>query len=426
MRLFFTIGGVLLLLVATAAVWVRDEPPADFTDLEPRYRFEVPEGAPTVVDRFDALFAKPPKVPPRIEELQWELNHSLDLSSSKPFPVSIREDEALREALRAFRKPGADFVRLLESSLQIEHFGPNPNPWDWGYRLEITRYGDFERAMFLAAWLEGETAIASLAYGRMLCLIRRWRDEGAVSTISLLLCSTFEEHAWRSLEVLRWEGSLDQRLEREWLSYRAPTPPDGIDTPESLRQAFQWQREMFRDFDSEEDSLFSRLTFKKNRTLRLLGEETRRRIARAELSAAERRTQIPESVESSRLEMLFNNEGKEFLELQWDLDSMLESLDRTTMVREAGRLLLAFDRYQRENGTLPETIEALRAAIPELVLPIDPYSGKPFLYDPDRRIFWSVGEDGASQGATVMPDRAGGVDPWSLVDPTWVIPEVVK
>jgi hypothetical protein len=66
------------------------------------------------------------------------------------------------------------------------------------------------------------------------------------------------------------------------------------------------------------------------------------------------------------------------------------------------RLLIALRRHELTLGTLPDSLETL---VPTYLseIPTDPYSGKPFRYDPARAIVYSVGEDGLDQGGSIQP-----------------------
>ena len=167
--------------------------------------------------------------------------------------------------------------------------------------------------------------------------------------------------------------------------------------------------------------------FKKNRTERLAGEAIRQAVERAELSPAER-SQVTWNPPRSTMwgKLLSLNFGETIIDAWLPTHEQIVSRsDRARMVREAGRLLFGFDRYQRIHGTLPPDLDALAEAVPELTpFPIDPYSGKRFLYDPKRKLFWSFGEDGGSQGGTEVAERYKGTEPWNLLDPVWPIPEL--
>ena len=71
-------------------------------------------------------------------------------------------------------------------------------------------------------------------------------------------------------------------------------------------------------------------------------------------------------------------------------------------------LLFAMRRFVAQEHGLPQTLSALTPRFLER-MPLDPYSGESFLYDPLQGVIHSVGSDVVSQGA--RPDQASLVDP---------------
>lgn len=84
--------------------------------------------------------------------------------------------------------------------------------------------------------------------------------------------------------------------------------------------------------------------------------------------------------------------------------------------REATRTVLALLIFERRKGILPEKLSDL---VDEKILksiPNDPFSNEPILYSRERRIVWSVGEDGTDDGGKAGPLR------WAGDDAVWQIP----
>jgi len=69
----------------------------------------------------------------------------------------------------------------------------------------------------------------------------------------------------------------------------------------------------------------------------------------------------------------------------------------------ATKVVVAIAIYKKENGKYPEKLEDL---VPECIstLPMDPYNGKPFQYDPTRQIIYSVRENLQDDGGIIPPD----------------------
>jgi len=79
------------------------------------------------------------------------------------------------------------------------------------------------------------------------------------------------------------------------------------------------------------------------------------------------------------------------------------------------RLLLLLRAYQDERGRLPDTLDALVPAYLDAV-PVDPFDGKPMRYDPQKRILYSVGEDGVDGGGLSRDEQERW---WKAEEPDW-------
>ena len=81
---------------------------------------------------------------------------------------------------------------------------------------------------------------------------------------------------------------------------------------------------------------------------------------------------------------------------------------------EAARIRIALRLYERQNGRLPERLDGLVEAgrLPEV--PQDPYDGDPFRYSAERRVVWSVGPEGTSQG--LVPKQQDPENPFKEDD----------
>jgi hypothetical protein len=81
------------------------------------------------------------------------------------------------------------------------------------------------------------------------------------------------------------------------------------------------------------------------------------------------------------------------------LNAVIEAKSRTEGVLAATRLVVACRRYEIDHGELPATLGALVPKYLEAV-PRDPYDGKPFRYDRDRSLVYSVGKDLVDSGGS--------------------------
>lgn len=102
----------------------------------------------------------------------------------------------------------------------------------------------------------------------------------------------------------------------------------------------------------------------------------------------------------------------------------LRSMDQIEIDRVAIPLLIALERFRLETGGYPATLAELAPRWAGAgVLPVDPWSGKPFCYkrlDPTKDeqgrgfLLYAVGEDGVDNGGI------GGVNPWEALTATGV------
>ena len=86
--------------------------------------------------------------------------------------------------------------------------------------------------------------------------------------------------------------------------------------------------------------------------------------------------------------------------------------------REAARTLLALLIFERQKDRLPEKLDDLVEAKILMAVPTDPFSGNPLGYSRERRIIWSVSEDGTDD------DGTAGAATWIGPDAVWPIPEL--
>jgi hypothetical protein len=86
--------------------------------------------------------------------------------------------------------------------------------------------------------------------------------------------------------------------------------------------------------------------------------------------------------------------------------------------REATRAVLALLIFERKKGVLPAKLSDLVDAQIIKSVPNDPFSGGQILYSRERRIVWSVGEDGTDNGGKA------GEGKWFGDHAVWPVPEI--
>ncbi len=87
--------------------------------------------------------------------------------------------------------------------------------------------------------------------------------------------------------------------------------------------------------------------------------------------------------------------------------------------REAGRAIIGLLIFERQKGKLPAKLSDLVEANILDSIPFDLFANAPLSYSRDRRIVWSVGEDGVDDGG----EGADGLR-WRSGDAVWKIPNI--
>jgi hypothetical protein len=86
--------------------------------------------------------------------------------------------------------------------------------------------------------------------------------------------------------------------------------------------------------------------------------------------------------------------------------------------REITRAILGLLIFERKKGRLPASLSDLGAQKILNSIPLDAFSGKPILYSRERRVVWSVGENGVDDGGKISKSH------WYADDAVWQIPEI--
>lgn len=85
--------------------------------------------------------------------------------------------------------------------------------------------------------------------------------------------------------------------------------------------------------------------------------------------------------------------------------AVLKELETVATIR-AWQVVLALDLYTQRHGVLPKDLKQL---VPEFlpVIPIDPFSGEPLLWDPEKKVVYSIGSNGIDEGGLIIPTELG-------------------
>jgi hypothetical protein len=152
-----------------------------------------------------------------------------------------------------------------------------------------------------------------------------------------------------------------------------------------------------------------RYTFQPNKTKLTFANLYRNMIADVPLAYADmKRADVEEALglNQSRAGMLLrpNGVGRVLYGLLVPAtDRLLEHKCRAECALSATRLMVACQQYRHREGVFPDRLEAL---VPDFLpaLPVDPFDGRAFRYDPSRGIIYSVGLDlRDSGGSTALP-----------------------
>jgi hypothetical protein len=111
--------------------------------------------------------------------------------------------------------------------------------------------------------------------------------------------------------------------------------------------------------------------------------------------------------------------GRMFAGSILDLVESESRVFRCRTEREAARAILGLLIFERREGILPEKLsDVVDAKILESV-PFDPFGNAPISYSRDRRIVWSVGQDGVNDNGK-SDDKLH----WFTGDAVWHVPEI--
>jgi hypothetical protein len=166
--------------------------------------------------------------------------------------------------------------------------------------------------------------------------------------------------------------------------------------------------------------------FKPNRTRRLIAETYREGIAAAPNRWADRPS-FSKSRTTSWEEFTGGNyAGKLLCELcDFSMWRLYEMKCITNAEVAATRVLLAMKAFKLDKGRLPATLDELVPAYLDAV-PLDDFDGKPFRYNPAKRIIYTVGEDLRDDGGTTKQEFLDAKMKEQGIDPKTADPETLK
>lgn len=232
-----------------------------------------------------------------------------------------------------------------------------------------------------------------------------------------------EERGLARIRKMVPEARLTPDQMRDYVARLAPIPPPGHDLAEALRVEYQVVARAVEDLYASNPMLSEEPPYQPhprrapapnfilqvNRTKRMIAQRIRTAIANAARPQAGRiPSEPPPKVDESLSSFLWalatgNGVGKLLVgQFAHAWDSCLEPKYVRNTRLGATRLLLALKAYKRDKDRLPERLDDL---VPEYLdsVPQDDFSGQPFHYVPDKKVFYSVGKDLADDGGEARP-----------------------
>ncbi len=154
------------------------------------------------------------------------------------------------------------------------------------------------------------------------------------------------------------------------------------------------------------------LVYHPNRTVAMFGETYRQILGEIELPVRERDTALLEGIVEDRRHGIFRKRNPVgnilFSLLLPSMDAALDKWPQHNIVTESIELVAALHAYRRDEGALPEMLDALVPGYLAAV-PVDLFDGEPMKYDRERGIVYSVGRDRVDDGGSYDAENTRSV-----------------
>ncbi|NCA81719.1 MAG: hypothetical protein EOM72_03105 [Opitutae bacterium] len=403
------VGLVMAIGGLAAFVWVgsRDAPPPD----EAEFRAERPEVAPE--DNAYTYFLEATNL--LVETTNLLLVSDFRMGQA-PASDELREWVGKNAECLALVKRGTECALCLTPPVEtIDTLTPYVNSW-----LHVGRVLDARARL---ARLDGRFAEAAddLAVGmRFGHLVQKDASSLITYLVGLALFSSSAEQA---LELARDPAIPPETLARlaaelETIGPFADGLAQGIKSEQRIAcnivndlHAKQKQRALSAHLGFNAKWVawlqYTAYSFQPNRTKRDISAVHRRVIANASRIYADMVMGSPDEGEMGRFSLLQPNVfGKYlFMILVPGFDKMLESKCRTEGLLAGAKLVVACNRFERDRGRFPETLQEL---VPEFLaeIPRDPYDGPPFRYSAEQGLVWAVGTNLSDEGGSTRMSNA--------------------
>ena len=407
------VGGLLVLayagwLVTFKVVLSHDIASPEDADLQPVWKAVLDE------DNAFVLFSEAGErldLPPESRETLEEILEDESYDPAVADDLLRRNAEAMRLWQEGLERPALQVPRIERLGDGFENVSSS---------FDLVRVADLQAVCLGREGKHAEAveqAMRIVRFGRMIM--------GASGDMLTWLtgAAMAEETGLARIRKMVPEARLSPEQMRDYVARLAPMTPPGRHLAEAFRVEYQIAARAIEDLSAGKPRPRQEppaqphprrvpapnFVLQINRTKRLIAERIRAHIEnvarpRARMVQPEPFPQIDENLSSFLWAMATGNGvGKLLVGMFTDTgDSDLElKCARNTRVG-ATRLLLALKAYKMDNDRLPERLGDL---VPEYItsVPEDDFSGQPFRYVPDKKVFYSVGKDLADDGGEARP-----------------------
>ncbi len=436
-RLWIGCGSWAVIFVIGVWVLIKDDPPHDDSDLHLSIPAPV-SGEESVIGELLEIHAMLPE--PRDWHEDALSDSDLDPWDPRPLVRSEWETPEQLEEMQEYHEGYTDDLDRVAVALEGPDLGwavlVNIDDVVPGI-MELRDVAEHLQARALWRRAAGDTVSASRDLESVRTLGERLVGEGSYSLIQGLVGVSIYGMGMRSIESLLHDGVLDPEVEARIISREPVFDRD----PEIVKRCIQSEYRAMRStleqlsggggFGARGGSpaLGIPFGFKKHRTIARIAVYFRAMVAEFDRPPPLRQWPDPASDSPgsvARRALLHLNTGEMLIPLILpNIARAVEKFDRFRLDGRALRLLVSIVAYDRAHGVLPPDLEALVAGTDGLdAIPLDLYSDAPFRYDPERRIFWSMGTDGVDGNAVgwneLRDDPVVSRD--DLPDLIWIIP----
>jgi len=400
LRLLGAIAAVLLAMLAVILfILSRDIAPTDVSDLMPPAR---PEAAPennafTYFTQAEELIPKPYE--PDVLE-QFLVNNECDTNE---LIKVLADNEAMIEKI----KEGlSKKVCVIPEVSRTYCFSPHIGEW-----LHIKMVLLARSKYQLVTGQHSDALDTCLTHLRFVSLLRRSIND----EILFIVCNGMARSALLQGAHIARSGCLSEEQLAGLSEALKEFDGTGQDCVRVLKYEYQRDAEFFSGRFVEgylsraygyESEMFSEFKLQPNMVKDLLAVSWREMVRNVQadysqvkfISNAELLDSVSYDSRNLALILIDKAEYRESKRKAWMCE--LEGLSEFRCCLSAARLIVALNLYEKRNGKLPDNLAQLEPDFIDSV-PCDPYDGKPFRYDRNKEIVYSVGKNLKDEGGSI-------------------------